>query len=91
MPPSYIDFDTLPDAAMVRVNQIVGPVKKASGEDGPKSHEHSAAFSPLVPISHATWWRYVKAGNAPQPIKISAGVTAWRVGDLRAWLAGQQP
>ena len=45
---------------------------------------------PLVPISHATWWRYVKAGNAPQPVKISPGVTAWRVGDIRAWLAGLQ-
>lgn len=46
---------------------------------------------PLVPCSHSTWWRYVKAGNAPQPIKISPGVTAWRVGDIRAWLAGHQP
>ena len=41
MPPSFIDFDTLPDAAMVRVNQIVGPVKKASGEEGSEPYEHS--------------------------------------------------
>lgn len=42
---------------------------------------------PLVPVSRATWWRYVKAGHAPPPVKLSAGVTAWRVGDLRAWLS----
>ena len=42
---------------------------------------------PLVPVSRATWWRYVRAGQAPTPVKLGAGVTAWRVGDLRAWLA----
>lgn len=68
-PTGAIAFDNLPDAAMLRLPQIVGP---------------------LVPCSHSTWWRYVKAGKAPQPIKISPGVTAWRVGDIRAWLAGQQ-
>ncbi|WP_367271047.1 helix-turn-helix transcriptional regulator [Sphingorhabdus sp. EL138] len=46
---------------------------------------------PLVPCSRSTWWRYVKTGRAPQPFKLGAGVTAWRVGDIRAWLAGQQP
>lgn len=90
MPPSFINFDALPDAAMVRVNQIVGSPKKAAVEAGSKPRDHSAPFPPLVPISHATWWRYVKTGKAPKPIKISAGVTAWRVGDLRAWLAGRQ-
>ena len=24
---------------------------------------------PLVPISRSTWWRMVKAGTAPQPIR----------------------
>lgn len=91
MPPSFLNFDTLPDAAMVRVNQIVGSPKKTSGGDGPKSHEHSVPFSPLVPISHATWWRYVRAGKAPQPIKLGAGVTAWNVGELRKWLAREVP
>lgn len=46
---------------------------------------------PLVPCSRSTWWRYVKTGKAPQPIKLGAGVTVWNVGQLRKWLAGQQP
>lgn len=40
-------------------------------------------------ISHSTIWRYTKMGLLPTPQKISAGVTAWRVGDLRAALAAK--
>jgi predicted DNA-binding transcriptional regulator AlpA len=61
-----VDFDLLPDSALVRLPQIVGA---------------------LIPVSRATWWRYVKVGKAPAPVKVSDGVTAWRVGELRAWLA----
>nr|WP_269106840.1 AlpA family phage regulatory protein [Massilia sp. TS11] len=42
-----------------------------------------------VGVSHATLWRMVKAKKFPQPVKLSAGVTAWRVEDVRAWLAGK--
>jgi len=40
----------------------------------------------LVPFSPSTLWRKVRKGEFPAPIKVSAGVTAWRVGDIRAWL-----
>jgi predicted DNA-binding transcriptional regulator AlpA len=40
----------------------------------------------LVPFSPSTLWRKVGKGEFPAPIKVSAGVTAWRVGDIRAWL-----
>ena len=46
---------------------------------------------PLVPCSRSTWWRYVKTGKAPQPIKLGAGVTAWNVGELRKWLTREMP
>ena len=42
-----------------------------------------------VPFSSATLWRRVKAGTFPKPVKLSAGVTAWRVEDVRAWIAAQ--
>jgi len=29
----------------------------------------------------------VQAGTAPRPVKLGPGITAWRVGELRAWLA----
>jgi prophage regulatory protein len=41
----------------------------------------------LVPFSSSTIWRKVRKGEFPAPIKISAGVTAWRVADLKRWLA----
>ncbi len=40
----------------------------------------------LIPFSPSTLWRKVGNGQFPAPIKVSAGVTAWRVGDIRAWL-----
>lgn len=42
---------------------------------------------PAVPFSAATLWRKVKAGTFPAPVKLSAGVTAWRVEDIRTWMA----
>lgn len=43
----------------------------------------------IVPISSATLWRLVAAGTFPQPIKLSVNITAWRVEDLRRWIAEQ--
>ena len=65
-------FDHLPDAALIREHQIIPAQGNAS---------------PLVNVSPSTWWRWIRAGKAPQPIKMSDGVTAYRVGDLRQWLA----
>jgi predicted DNA-binding transcriptional regulator AlpA len=31
----------------------------------------------IFPISNATWWAWVKSKKAPQPIKLSPGVTVW--------------
>jgi hypothetical protein len=39
----------------------------------------------LIPFSSATLWRKCKNRTFPPPIKISIGVTAWRLGDLRKW------
>lgn len=39
-----------------------------------------------VPFSSATLWRKCKAGQFPKPVKLSERVTAWRVGDVRAWM-----
>jgi predicted DNA-binding transcriptional regulator AlpA len=72
-------FSQLPDDAFIREAQIV------------VSHKTTA---PLVGVSASTWWRWVRAGIAPRPVKFSAGTTAWKVGDLRDFLksvsAGEQ-
>lgn len=40
----------------------------------------------IIPFSPATLWRKVKDGSFPQPVKLSARVTAWGVEDIRAWM-----
>lgn len=41
----------------------------------------------IVPYSATTIWRLCRNGKFPKPIKISPGITAWKVGDIRAYLA----
>lgn len=40
----------------------------------------------IIPVSSATFWRMVKAGEFPQPVKLSERCTAWKVEDIRAWI-----
>lgn len=40
----------------------------------------------IIPFSSATLWRMVKAGTFPAPVKLSAGVTAWRCEDVIIWM-----
>lgn len=32
----------------------------------------------IFPVSSSTWWRGVKSGEYPQPVKLSGRTTAWR-------------
>ena len=40
----------------------------------------------VLPYSATTIWRKCRNGEFPAPIKMSSGVTAWRVGDIRKYL-----
>jgi predicted DNA-binding transcriptional regulator AlpA len=40
----------------------------------------------VVPYSATTIWRKCRIGQFPAPIKISAGITGWRVSEIRQWL-----
>lgn len=37
---------------------------------------------PLIDIGKSTWWKGVKDGRFPQPIKLGPRITAWRVEDI---------
>lgn len=37
-----------------------------------------------IPVSRATWYAGIKAGKYPKPIRLSAGVSVWRVADIDA-------
>lgn len=69
-------FDTLPDSALIRESCLV---------QSPKRPKRPAP----LPFSGATLWRKVKAGTFPKPIKLGAKITAFRVGEVRAWLNSQ--
>lgn len=70
----FPNFDDLPDSASIRQCELI------------RSEENPAA--PL-PFSAPTLWRKVAAGTFPKPTKLSARVTAWQVGQVRAWMAAQ--
>jgi prophage regulatory protein len=69
-------FDALPDSAFIRESQLVQSAKRPTTP------------APL-PFSAPTLWRKVKEGTFPKPSKLSARVTAWNVGDVRAWINAQ--
>ena len=64
-------FAGLPPTGFLRLKQIIGD-KKAT-----------PPVPPLIPVSAATFWAKVKAGEWPQPVKISSNVTAWRAENIR--------
>nr|WP_268793581.1 AlpA family phage regulatory protein [Ramlibacter sp. Leaf400] len=41
--------------------------------------------SGLVPWSAPTHWRKCRSGKFPAPVKVSANITAWRLGEVRRW------
>ncbi len=81
--PAYIEtkhlsiFDALPDSAFLREAQLV---------KSPKRPEYPAP----LPFSAPTLWRMVKAHTFPAPVRLSTAVTAWKVGDVRAWILARE-
>jgi predicted DNA-binding transcriptional regulator AlpA len=69
-------FDTLPDSALIRESQLV---------QSPKRPDRAAP----LPFSAPTLWRKVKNKTFPAPVKLSQRITAWKVGEVRAWINSQ--
>jgi prophage regulatory protein len=44
----------------------------------------------LVPFSQSTLRRKIKAGEFPAPIRLSAGIVAWRRSDVEAWIKARE-
>ena len=75
--PAQAVFDRLPDSAWCRESQLVRSPKNPDSEIAP------------LPFSAPTLWRMVKLGKFPKPTKLSARVTAWQAGQVRAWMQAQ--
>ena len=67
------DFESLPESGFVRESQLVQNPKRPIP-------------NPLLPFSSSTLWREVKKKNFPAPVKLTSGVTAWCVKDVRRYL-----
>jgi prophage regulatory protein len=75
MPKSSIpSFDELADSGYIRESQLV------------RNPKHPERPAPL-PFGSSTLWRRIKDGTFPKPVKLSAMVTAWKVGDVKGWMA----
>ena len=70
-------FDAMPDGAYIREAQLV-PSPKRPGVPVP------------LPFSALTLWRKVRDGTFCKPYRLSERVTAWKVGEVRQWLAAQE-
>ena len=75
--PAQAVFDRLPDSAWLRESQLVRSPNNPDSEVAP------------LPFSAPTLWRMVKDGRFPKPTKLSARVTAWQAGQVRAWMQAQ--
>ena len=69
-------FDELPDSALVRLPQLVRDPKRPS-------------LPTPLPFSASTLWRKLRDGEFPAPARLGPAITAWRVGDVRAWIQAQ--
>jgi predicted DNA-binding transcriptional regulator AlpA len=38
----------------------------------------------FIPVGKSSWWRGVKAGRYPKPVKIAPRSTAWKAEDITA-------
>jgi hypothetical protein len=85
----------LPASGYVRLPQLVGQKEvtseqaEANRRTGRGPRRPRKGLQPIVPVSAATLWRRVAAGEFPEPVKLGERVTAWRAQDVRMWLAAQ--
>ncbi|MEO1247833.1 MAG: AlpA family phage regulatory protein [Pseudomonadota bacterium] len=40
-----------------------------------------------IPVSKRSWYRGIRAGRFPRPIKLGPSTTVWRVEDIRALIS----
>lgn len=40
----------------------------------------------VYPVGASTWWRMVRDGRAPKPVKLGPATTAWKAAEITAFL-----
>jgi len=79
---------SLPTAGFVRLVQIIGQ-KPVTAEEaaanraaGRPNQYPRPGIVPVIPVSAAAWWRGVRSGLYPKPVKCGR-TTFWRVESIR--------
>lgn len=58
----------------------------------PENHyREKQVLTDFAPVHRVTWWRWIKAGIAPPPVKLGPNTVAWRESDLVRWQRGEWP
>ena len=70
-------FDAMPDGAYIREAQLVQSPKRPG-------------IAVPLPFSGPTLWRKIREGTFCKPYRLSSRVTAFKVGEVRAWMAAQE-
>jgi len=65
----------LPETGFLRLPQILGDARAVP------------PLPALIPVKRSSWWAGVKTGRYPKPVKLGLRMTAWRVEDIRAFIA----
>lgn len=65
------------------------PHKQFHYPDSPKGFIRERQLRERIPVARSTLWKWVRDGQFPPPLKLSSGVTAWRLADIEAWEAVQ--
>jgi prophage regulatory protein len=65
---------------MVIETMTKGLVMQAIPETGFLRLPQVLAF---IPLGKTSWWKGVKSGRFPKPVKLSARCSAWRAEDIR--------
>ncbi|MTI52846.1 MAG: AlpA family phage regulatory protein [Alcanivorax sp.] len=82
----------LPETGYLRLPHILGqePVTRQQALQNQKAGSGPKRPRPgipaLIPVSRSTWWNGVKSGRFPPGVKLSGGITVWRVEDIREFL-----
>lgn len=61
----------LPETGYLRLYQILG------------NRKAKPPIPPIIPIGKTAWWKGVKTGKYPKPLKLGPQTTVWRVEDIR--------
>lgn len=67
-------MQTLPETGYLRLKQIIG------------DSTANPPIPPIIPVGKSTFWKGVKSGLFPKPLKLSPRVTVWKVEDIRAFI-----